>query len=1058
VGSSAATSFNVTVSAPTNGNAVVAVITTRGTAGSRVSSVTQTGAAWARASQGTNTSGSTVEIWCAPNVTNAGTTVTVNLASSLFASAVVMEYSGFAATNPADVTAGAFGNSVNANTGSTPTTTQTNEVWVGGIGLVNSTYTLSSLVNGFASVANVSSTSGTAGNNANVYALERIVNAEAPALSGGTVSTSSQWSGTMATFKAAVIPGSSLVLAGSAAGNYTLTGLSGSVVVTPATVSAASGLAANSKTFDGTTTATISSNNVALGGVFAVDAGSVALSTNAYVAAFDSAGIGTAKNVSVSNLSLAGSAAADYTLTQPVLLSADITAATVTIASGLTANNKIYDGATSATITSNNVVLSGVLAGDAGNVGVATSGYTASFSTPYVGTGKAVAVTSLTLTGSAAANYSLAQPTLSANIMPAALSITAGAQGKTYGAALALGTTNFATSGLLGADMVSGVTLTSSGSGAPATVGTYSIVPSAATGTGLTNYNITYNNGVLTVGQANLSITAGNQSKPYGAALVLGTTNFTASGLLNSDTVSGVTLTSSGSGSTATVGAYSIVPGAATGTGLANYSIAYNSGTLTVNNATPIIAGAPTPSAITYGQTLAASTLSGGTVTNAAGATVAGSFAYTTPAIAPSAGTTNVSVTFTPTDTVNYNTTTTTIAVTVNKATPVLAAPVATAITYGQTLAASTLSGGSATNANNNALVAGNFAYTTPTIAPSSGTTNVSVTFTPTDTANYSATTTTVLVTVGKQTPVIVTSPTPVAISYGQTLANSTLNGGTVTNAAGATVTGSFAFTTPAIAPNAGTTNVSVTFTPSDTANYNTATKTVTVTVNKAVPVVTAPVASVITYGQTLAASTLSGGAATNANNNAAVAGNFAFTTPSIAPSAGSTNVSVTFTPTDLANYNTATTTVSVSVNKQTPVVATAPTPSAIAYGQTLAASTLSGGTVTNASGATVTGNFAYTTPTIAPNAGTTNVSVTFTPTDTVNYNTATKTVVVTVSKATPIIAGAPTPSAITYGQTLAASTLSGGVMTNASGPRPMESDRRLSAAADCRMERASGR
>ncbi|MEI6786218.1 MAG: hypothetical protein WCQ21_35500, partial [Verrucomicrobiota bacterium] len=58
-------------------------------------------------------------------------------------------------------------------------------------------------------------------------------------------------------------------------------------------------------------------------------------------------------------------------------------------------------------------------------------------------------------------------------------------------------------------------------------------------------------------------------------------------------------------------------------------------------------------------QTLAAATLSGG-----AGG-VAGSFAFTTPATAPGAGTAAQGVTFTPTDLVNYTTATTTVNVTV---------------------------------------------------------------------------------------------------------------------------------------------------------------------------------------------------------------------------------------------------------------------------------------------------------------------------------------------------------------------------------------------------------
>ena len=57
----------------------------------------------------------------------------------------------------------------------------------------------------------------------------------------------------------------------------------------------------------------------------------------------------------------------------------------------------------------------------------------------------------------------------------------------------------------------------------------------------------------------------------------------------------------------------------------------------------------PTASAITYGQTLAASASIGGS------ATAAGSFAFTTPLEAPGAGTAQQSVIFTPANTANYN-------------------------------------------------------------------------------------------------------------------------------------------------------------------------------------------------------------------------------------------------------------------------------------------------------------------------------------------------------------------------------------------------------------------
>jgi beta-glucanase (GH16 family) len=92
---------------------------------------------------------------------------------------------------------------------------------------------------------------------------------------------------------------------------------------------------------------------------------------------------------------------------------------TVTISSGISANNKAYDGTTAATINSNNVVLSGVLAGDASNVSLSTNGYSAAFSSPNVGSGIAVNVSGLMLTGTASGNYTLMQPVLSANITKA---------------------------------------------------------------------------------------------------------------------------------------------------------------------------------------------------------------------------------------------------------------------------------------------------------------------------------------------------------------------------------------------------------------------------------------------------------------------------------------------------------------------------------------------------------------------------------------------------------------------------------------------------------------
>ncbi len=240
--------------------------------------------------------------------------------------------------------------------------------------------------------------------------------------------------------------------------------------------------------------------------------------------------------------------------------------------------------------------------------------------------------------------------------------------------------------------------------------------------------------------------------------------------------------------------------------------------------------------------------------------------------------------------------------------------------------------------------------------------------------------------TVDKGNPSITTIPTASSLTYGQTLASSTLSSGQAKTPAGTATPGIFRYSTPTTIPNAGTTTQSITFTPSNLTNFNIATGTVSITVAKAnTSITTAPTASSIAYGQTLANSILSGGAGS-------VAGTFAFTTPSTTPGLGTSTQSYTFTPTDATNYNTSTGTVSVTVTKATPSITTVPTASNITIGQTLASSILSGGV------ANVAGTFAFTTPSTAPSVGTANQGFTFTPTDGTNYNTTTGTVSVTVN------------------------------------------------------------
>jgi parallel beta-helix repeat protein len=448
----------------------------------------------------------------------------------------------------------------------------------------------------------------------------------------------------------------------------------------------------------------------------------------------------------------------------------------------------------------------------------------------------------------------------------------------------------------------------------------------------------------------------------------------------------------------------------------AAFNLTTQSTSFSVGVATPTVTW-PTASAINYGQLLSASLLTGGSASSN-GTPVSGSFAFTNATTVPGAGTQSEGVTFTPTNSNTYSPVTSTVSVLVNQAKPTVTSPTASAINYGQMLSASTLTGGTAVSPITSATVQGGFAFTTPTTVPAAGTQSESVTFTPTDAIDYASVTTTVSVLVNKVNSPVTTWPSAGAITYGQQLSASTLSGGV------ATVGGSFAFTNPATLAGAGTQSESVTFTPSNLADYSPVSNTVSVLVNKATPTVTWPTASAINYGQMLSASTLTGGSAVSPITSATVGGGFAFASPTTVPGAGTQTESVIFTPTDAVDYASVTSTVSVLVNKVNSPVTTWPSASAITYGQSLSAATLSGGV------ASVGGSFAFTNPATIPAAGTQPESVTFTPSNLIDYSSVSSNVSVLVNKATPTVTW-PTASAINSGQTLASSTLTGGSATS---------------------------
>src|SRR5262249_37908326 len=134
--------------------------------------------------------------------------------------------------------------------------------------------------------------------------------------------------------------------------------------------------------------------------------------------------------------------------------SADITAATLTV-DGLVAQGKTYDGTTDAALDTSAAALSGVVSGD--DVTLDADGAHGTFDTKNVGTGINVTVSGLALAGADAGNYILVQPSASADITAATLTVTGlTAANKTYDGTTAatLDTSAAALAGLVSGDDV----------------------------------------------------------------------------------------------------------------------------------------------------------------------------------------------------------------------------------------------------------------------------------------------------------------------------------------------------------------------------------------------------------------------------------------------------------------------------------------------------------------------------------------------------------------------------------------------------------------------------
>jgi|GEM_PF-1164116 len=214
---------------------------------------------------------------------------------------------------------------------------------------------------------------------------------------------------------------------------------------------------------------------------------------------------------------------------------------------------------------------------------------------------------------------------------------------------------------------------------------------------------------VLTVAPAKLTVIANDASRAFGVANPAFSAGY--SGFVNNETAAvlkGAPLFSSSADASSPSGAYPITT-AAGNLFSANYDFSYQDGVLVVGSLTPVITWSA-PSAIGYGTPLGAAQLN-------AVADVAGTFSYT-PATGSMLNTgvgQVLSVTFTPTDAVNYGAASATATIDVAKATQVISFGSVANPTVGGTSVLSATGGGSGNPVT--------FASTTPGICSVAGST-----------------------------------------------------------------------------------------------------------------------------------------------------------------------------------------------------------------------------------------------------------------------------------------------------------------------------------------------
>jgi hypothetical protein len=221
-----------------------------------------------------------------------------------------------------------------------------------------------------------------------------------------------------------VLTPAGLVNDGNNGGNYAYTYATiatGTINKRPITVTAEP----DTKTFDGNTSSI---------GVPIIISGTIATgdSAPAWTQTFDTRNIGTNKLLTPAGLVNDANGGNNYAYTYTQDTTGVINPKTLTVsATGLTPANKIYDGTTNATLTPGAPSLVGVVSPDLVTL-VGAGSAVGVFADRNAGLAKTVSISGLTLGGTGAGNYTLTQPTRTANITKKPITITAVTDSKTY--------------------------------------------------------------------------------------------------------------------------------------------------------------------------------------------------------------------------------------------------------------------------------------------------------------------------------------------------------------------------------------------------------------------------------------------------------------------------------------------------------------------------------------------------------------------------------------------------------------------------------------------------